>query len=148
MAIHKYLLIPCILSGDGSIGIEEYRQDCVKRMAYSNIKDLDDAFNKLAGVNLIHNIQKYIWFHLFTIYVIWLCLYNFILIYYRVHLKVLHWPNTKSSMLDSLPTKTQLTPIYLAYTSLAPSARSKTAPKDHSSLNRPPNLTNMFTCQS
>jgi len=37
------------LSGDGNIGIEEYRQDCVKRMAYSNIKDLDDAFNKLAG---------------------------------------------------------------------------------------------------
>ena len=28
-------------------------------MAYSNIKDLDDAFNKLAGVNLIHYIQKY-----------------------------------------------------------------------------------------
>jgi len=37
------------IDGDGSIGIEEYRQDCVKRMAYSNIKDLDDAFNKLAG---------------------------------------------------------------------------------------------------
>ena len=41
------------LSGDGSIGIEEYRQDCVKRMAYSNIKDLDDAFNKLAVVNML-----------------------------------------------------------------------------------------------
>merc|ERR1711981_87936 len=37
------------VDGDGSIGIEEYRQDCVKRMAYSNIKDLDDAYNKLAG---------------------------------------------------------------------------------------------------
>ena len=33
-------------------------------MAYSNIKDLDDAFNKLAGVNLIHYIQKYTYFHL------------------------------------------------------------------------------------
>merc|ERR1712114_27195 len=37
------------IDGDGNIGIEEYRQDCVKRMAYSNIKDLDDAYNKLAG---------------------------------------------------------------------------------------------------
>ena len=39
-----------MLSGDGTIGIEEYRQDCVKRMAYSDIKQLDDAYNKLAGV--------------------------------------------------------------------------------------------------
>jgi len=37
------------IDGDGNIGIEEYRQDCVKRMAYSNIKDLDDAYNKLAA---------------------------------------------------------------------------------------------------
>jgi len=37
------------IDGDGSIGIEEYRQDCVKRMAYSNIKDLDEAFQKLSG---------------------------------------------------------------------------------------------------
>merc|ERR1711992_119314 len=37
------------IDGDGNIGIEEYRQDCVKRMAYSNIKDLDDAYGKLAG---------------------------------------------------------------------------------------------------
>jgi len=37
------------VDGDGNIGIEEYRQDCVKRMAYSNIKDLDDAYNKLAS---------------------------------------------------------------------------------------------------
>jgi hypothetical protein len=35
------------VDGDGNIGVEEYRQDCVKRMAYSNIKDLDDAFAKL-----------------------------------------------------------------------------------------------------
>ena len=66
----------------------------------------------------------------------------------RIAQTVLPWPNTKSSMLDSLPTKTQLAPIYLAYTFLAPSARSKSAPKDNSRLNRPPNLTNMFTCQS
>ena len=39
-----------VLSGDGNIGIEEYRQDCVKRMAYSDIKQLDEAYAKLAGV--------------------------------------------------------------------------------------------------
>merc|ERR1712027_128215 len=37
------------VDGDGNIGIEEYRQDCVKRMAYSDIKQLDDAYNKLAA---------------------------------------------------------------------------------------------------
>jgi len=37
------------IDGDGNIGIEEYRQDCVKRMAYSDIKQLDDAYNKLAA---------------------------------------------------------------------------------------------------
>merc|ERR1711997_667508 len=36
------------IDGDGNIGIEEYRQDCVKRMAYSNIADLDAAYAKLA----------------------------------------------------------------------------------------------------
>ena len=39
-----------VLSGDGNIGIEEYRQDCVKRMAYSDIKQLDEAYAKLAGL--------------------------------------------------------------------------------------------------
>jgi len=37
------------IDGDGNIGIEEYRQDCVKRMAYPDIKQLDDAFAKLAA---------------------------------------------------------------------------------------------------
>jgi hypothetical protein len=35
------------IDGDGNFGVEEYWQDCVTRMAYSNIKDLDDAFAKL-----------------------------------------------------------------------------------------------------
>lgn len=35
------------VDGDGSVGITEYRVDCVNRMAYTNIKDLDDAYNKL-----------------------------------------------------------------------------------------------------
>ncbi len=34
--------------GDGSIGIEEFRYDCVTRMAYPDIKGLDEAFNKIA----------------------------------------------------------------------------------------------------
>ena len=38
--------------GDGSIQIEEYRQDCVKRMAYMDIAELDGAFAKLAAVNI------------------------------------------------------------------------------------------------
>merc|ERR1712062_210793 len=35
------------VDGDGSVGIDEYRSDCVKRMAYKSIKELDDAFEKL-----------------------------------------------------------------------------------------------------
>merc|ERR1712227_923655 len=36
------------VDGDGSIGIEEFRYDCVSRMAYPNVADLDEAFNKIA----------------------------------------------------------------------------------------------------
>merc|ERR1712110_1169671 len=36
------------VDGDGSIGIEEFRYDCVTRMAYPDIKGLDEAFNKIA----------------------------------------------------------------------------------------------------
>merc|ERR1711994_1225670 len=35
------------VDGDGSVGLDEYRSDCVKRMAYKSIKELDDAFEKL-----------------------------------------------------------------------------------------------------
>merc|ERR1711953_466570 len=35
------------VDGDGSVGVDEYRCDCVKRMAYKSIKELDDAFEKL-----------------------------------------------------------------------------------------------------
>merc|ERR1719189_1313639 len=35
------------VDGDGSAGVDEYRCDCVKRMAYKSIKELDDAFEKL-----------------------------------------------------------------------------------------------------
>jgi len=33
--------------GDGTVGLDEYRSDCVKRMAYKSIKDLDAAYEKL-----------------------------------------------------------------------------------------------------
>ena len=33
-----------IFAGDGFIGLEEYRYDCVNRQAVTNIKDLDKAF--------------------------------------------------------------------------------------------------------
>lgn len=33
--------------GDGCVGLEEYRYDCVSRMAYPSIEDLDEAFNKM-----------------------------------------------------------------------------------------------------
>merc|ERR1712042_335013 len=36
------------VDGDGSIGIEEFRYDCVSRMAYPNVNVLDEAFNKIA----------------------------------------------------------------------------------------------------
>jgi len=35
------------VDGDGSVGVDEYRSDCVKRMAYKSIKELDDAYDKL-----------------------------------------------------------------------------------------------------
>jgi len=36
------------VDGDGSIGLEEFRFDCVSRMAYPGIEVLDEAFNKVA----------------------------------------------------------------------------------------------------
>merc|ERR1711994_240124 len=35
------------VDGDGSVGVDEYRSDCVKRMAYKSIKELDAAYEKL-----------------------------------------------------------------------------------------------------
>ena len=39
-----------MFAGDGSIGITEYRFDCVNRMAYKTIAELDEAYNKLLNV--------------------------------------------------------------------------------------------------
>jgi len=35
------------LNGDGLVGIDEYRLDCVSRAAFSDIKEIDDAYNSL-----------------------------------------------------------------------------------------------------
>jgi Ca2+-binding EF-hand superfamily protein len=35
------------VDGDGSVGLSEFRVDCVNRMAYKTIKELDDSFDKL-----------------------------------------------------------------------------------------------------
>merc|ERR1739844_267263 len=35
------------VDGDGAVGLTEFRVDCVNRMAYKNIADLDAAYNKL-----------------------------------------------------------------------------------------------------
>merc|ERR1712133_298201 len=36
------------VDGDGSIGLEEFRYDCVSRMAYPNVEVLDEAFQKVS----------------------------------------------------------------------------------------------------
>merc|ERR1712173_163778 len=36
------------VDGDGSIGLEEFRYDCVSRMAYPAVEELDEAFSKVA----------------------------------------------------------------------------------------------------
>jgi len=35
------------VNGDGNIGIDEFRMDCVQRMAYKTIEELDASFEKL-----------------------------------------------------------------------------------------------------
>merc|ERR1712186_318839 len=35
------------VDGDGTVGLTEFRVDCVNRMAYKSIKELDDAYAKL-----------------------------------------------------------------------------------------------------
>jgi len=37
------------INGDGSVGLDEFRLDCVNRMAYLSIDVVDDAFNKLCN---------------------------------------------------------------------------------------------------
>jgi hypothetical protein len=50
-AAFKFFIDSCFrtidVDGDGSIGIGEYRSDCVQRMAYKTIEELDASYNKL-----------------------------------------------------------------------------------------------------
>ncbi len=39
--------------GDGTVGIGEYRVDCVNRMAYKTIGELDASYNKLLNVSFM-----------------------------------------------------------------------------------------------
>ena len=45
-------------SGDGLVGVDEYRLDCVSRAAFANIKEIDDAFDKLLTVSE-HEVKLY-----------------------------------------------------------------------------------------
>ncbi|KAF4518083.1 hypothetical protein B566_EDAN009627 [Ephemera danica] len=57
----------CDINGDGVIGPEEYRVDCVSRSAFPKIDDLDNAFQKLlndddkkrGGINLARYQELY-----------------------------------------------------------------------------------------
>ncbi|XP_050727684.1 sarcoplasmic calcium-binding protein isoform X1 [Eriocheir sinensis] len=35
------------INGDGLVGVDEYRLDCISRSAFSSVKEIDDAYNKL-----------------------------------------------------------------------------------------------------
>nr|XP_027217852.1 sarcoplasmic calcium-binding protein, beta chain-like [Penaeus vannamei] len=35
------------LPGDGLVGVDEYRLDCITRAAFADVKEIDDAFDKL-----------------------------------------------------------------------------------------------------
>ena len=48
------ILIDCFISlGDGTVGLTEFRVDCVNRMAYKTIGELDAAYEKLLNVSNI-----------------------------------------------------------------------------------------------
>ncbi|XP_042893547.1 sarcoplasmic calcium-binding protein, beta chain-like [Penaeus japonicus] len=35
------------VNGDGLVGVDEYRLDCITRAAFADVKEIDDAFDKL-----------------------------------------------------------------------------------------------------
>ncbi|XP_068219080.1 uncharacterized protein Scp1 isoform X1 [Palaemon carinicauda] len=37
------------VNGDGLVGVDEYRLDCISRSAFANISEIDDAYNKLCS---------------------------------------------------------------------------------------------------
>lgn len=47
--------------GDGLVGLDEYRLDCVSRAAFNSIKEIDDAYNKLLSVSLVSSLVTFIY---------------------------------------------------------------------------------------
>ncbi|XP_066973574.1 sarcoplasmic calcium-binding protein 1 isoform X4 [Macrobrachium rosenbergii] len=55
------------VNGDGMVGVDEYRLDCISRSAFSSISEIDDAYNKLCteddkkagGINLARYQELY-----------------------------------------------------------------------------------------
>jgi len=43
------------VNGDGIVGVDEYRLDCITRSAFADIKEIDDAFNKLCSPEDVKN---------------------------------------------------------------------------------------------
>ena len=41
-------LIKSFFAGDGFVGLEEYRYDCVTRQAVSSVADIDKAFDRIS----------------------------------------------------------------------------------------------------
>lgn len=37
------------VNGDGLVGVDEYRLDCISRTAFADVKEIDDAYNKLCS---------------------------------------------------------------------------------------------------
>jgi len=55
------------VNGDGIVGVDEYRLDCITRSAFADIKEIDDAFDKLCteddkkagGINIARYQELY-----------------------------------------------------------------------------------------
>lgn len=55
------------VNGDGMVGVDEYRLDCITRAAFSSIQEIDDAYDKLCteddkkagGINLARYQELY-----------------------------------------------------------------------------------------
>ena len=52
MEIYIHPVFLFFILGDGSVGLTEFRVDCVNRMAYKTIGELDAAYEKLLNVSL------------------------------------------------------------------------------------------------
>lgn len=63
------------INGDGIVGIEEFRYNCITRMAIDNVTPIDEAFDALLTVSLsCCEIKSYILFKFCVIFVMNVCL--------------------------------------------------------------------------